>query len=88
MRLGAALDLCPSETGPSLNTANSKREERKHIMEVVKLFSTREASALMKLSHEGLRLLCRQGKVPCRKVRNKYFMTAADINTAMSPKTT
>jgi hypothetical protein len=56
--------------------------------EVVKLYSTREAAALMKLSHEGLRLLCRRGEVPCRKVRTKYFMTADDINAAMSPKTT
>jgi hypothetical protein len=56
--------------------------------DVVKLFSTREAAALMKLSHEGLRLLCRRDQVPCRKVRNKYFMTADDINAAMSPKPT
>lgn len=55
--------------------------------EVVKLYSTREAAALMKLSHEGLRLLCRRNQVPCRKVRNKYFMTADDINAAMSPNT-
>jgi hypothetical protein len=56
--------------------------------EVVTLFSTREAAEMMKLSHEGLRLLCRRGEVPCRKVRNKYFMTAADINLAMTPQTT
>jgi len=55
--------------------------------EVVKLYTTREAAGLMGLSHEGLRLLCRRGVVPCRKVRNKYFLTADDINSAMSPKT-
>jgi hypothetical protein len=52
--------------------------------EVLKLFSTREAAEMMHLSHEGLRLLCRRGVVPCRKVRNKYYLTADDINTAMS----
>jgi hypothetical protein len=55
---------------------------------VVKLYSTREAAEMMHLSHEGLRLLCRRNKVPCRKVRNKYFLTADDINTAMSPTPT
>jgi hypothetical protein len=54
--------------------------------DVVKLFSTREAAEIMHLSHEGLRLMCRRGTVPCRKVRNRYFLTADDINAAMSPK--
>jgi len=55
---------------------------------VTTLYSTREAAEMMHLSHEGLRLLCRRREVPCRKVRNKYFMTAEDINAAMTPKTT
>jgi len=55
--------------------------------EVVKLYTTREAAEMMHLSHEGLRSLCRKGVVPCRKVRNKFFLTADEINSAMSPKT-
>lgn len=50
---------------------------------IPKLYTTAEAGKFLRLSGVGVRDLCRAGKLPARKLRNRWFLTTDDIRKAM-----
>ena len=50
---------------------------------IPRLYSSTEAAKHLRLAPVSVRDLCRAGKLPARKLRNKWFMTAEDIRAAM-----
>ncbi len=52
--------------------------------DITRLYTLRIAAAYLNLSSEYTRKLCHDGKIPCTKIRNKYFMSSADIKKAQS----